>query len=82
MTTTDRPVRGSAHAHAARSSRRRSDRLVTAGVVASYLHDIARHDGRARRSTAPSTFPLEHPRADAVLQGVTGTVRPAARRGA
>ena len=51
MTNTDRPYGPGTADRAVDAGRRRSDVLVSEGVVASYLHEMSRRHARPRRST-------------------------------
>jgi hypothetical protein len=57
MTITHRTRPSTASTRPARTARRSSERLRSDGVVASYLHDLARDDRRARRPS-PRTAPV------------------------
>ena len=53
MTTIDRPLRTStARRSRLRPERRPSDRLVSDGIVASYIHDISQRHSAPRRHPA------------------------------
>jgi hypothetical protein len=67
MTTIELPRTTSASRRSDHAtSRRRSDQLVYDGVVAAYIHDISRGNGRPRRISDPTRRALaRHRRGEA-----------------